>query len=102
METGESTAAINARGDANSWPRVLAALQGGATIYRPSGLKSFYTQCRDDRDPNEGLGISAAMVKRLEKDGVLVRVGVDRYGIGVVPEPVSRPLQSEPSQMQLF
>jgi len=83
-------------------PRVLAALQGGATIYRPAGLTRYYTQCKDDRDPNEGLGLFATTVKRLEKAGTLVHVGVDRYGLGEMPKPTEPPIQICPPQLSLF
>jgi hypothetical protein len=101
-EVGESTAAINARCDDNTWPRVLLALQSGATLYRPARLTRYFTRCQDDRDPNDGIGISATRVKKLELAGVLVRVGVDSYTLGRLPEPVSVPVQVVASQLELF
>jgi len=100
-EVGESTAAINARCDDNTWPRVLLALQSGATIYRPVRLTRYFTKCQDDRDPNDGIGISATRVKKLEQVGILVRVGVDRYALGKLPEPVA-PMEVVSPQMELF
>ena len=78
-DTGESTAAINRRSDVNAWPRVYVALSKGADLYRPTGMTRFYTRCKDDRDDNNGVGISATFVKELEKHGNLVRSGVDIY-----------------------
>lgn len=80
-DIGESSASIRAREDREKWPRVREALHQGATLYRPAKLKDYYTHCRDDRDPLHGLGITAALVKRLETQGVLRIVGVDRYGL---------------------
>lgn len=80
-DAGESSASIRARHDEHRWPQVRAALENGATIYRPTGLRDFYTQCRDDRDALHGLGVSHVLVKRLEAEGVLRVVGVDRYGL---------------------
>ena len=100
-ETGESTASVNARCDDNTWTRVLLALQSGATIYRPTKLTRYYTKCQDDRDPNDGIGLSATRIKKLELAGILVRVGVDRYALGKIPEPVAR-VKVISQQMELF
>jgi len=100
-ETGESAAATNARCDDNTWPRVLLALQSGATMFRPTKLTRYYTKCQDDCDPNDGIGLSATRVKKLELAGVLVRVGVDRYALGELPEPV-KSIQVVSPQMELF
>jgi hypothetical protein len=100
-DVGESAASINARGDDNSWPRVLLALQSGATLFRPTRLTRYFTKCQDDRDPNDGIGISATRVKKLEAAGVLVRVGVDCYALGKLPEPVA-PVKVVLQQMELF
>jgi len=100
-EAGESAASINARCDDNAWPRVLLALKSGATMYRPAKLTRYYTKCQDDRDPNDGIGLSATRIKKLELARVLVRVGVDRYALGKVPEPVEPRIVVSP-QMELF
>lgn len=101
-ETGESAASTRARMDAEVWPRVLIALQGGATLRRPTGIKNYYTFCRDERDDNHGIGISPTLIKKLESAGVLVRSGVDRYALGMLPEPVAPPVQTVLAQLQLF
>lgn len=101
-EAGESSAAINARCDDMTWPRVLSALQSGATLFRPIKLTRYFTKCPDDRDPNDGIGISATRVKKLESAGVLIHVGVDRYALGILPEPVAQPVPVESAQMELF
>lgn len=100
-DVGESATSINARCDDNSWPRVLLALQSGATLFRPAKLTRYYTKCLDDRDPNDGIGISATRVKKLEIAGVLVRIGVDRYAFGKLSEPIA-PVQVIAAQMELF
>ena len=93
-EMGESTASINDRSDANAWPRVYVALTQGATLFRPSGLSRYFTKCRDDRDPNDGIGISAKFVKFQAEHGCLLRVGVDTYGLNEARLPVERPSDS--------
>jgi|SRR6185369_17570844 len=101
-DVGESVASINSRCDDNTWPRVLAALQSGATLFRPVRLTRYFTRCQDDRDPNDGIGISATRVKNLESVGILIRVGVDCYALGELPEPVAVPVQVVAAQMELF
>ena len=101
-DVGESTASIKSRSDDSAWPRVLSALQSGATLYRPVKLTRYFTQCKDDRDPNDGIGLSATRVKKLELAGILIRAGVDRYVLGELPEPEELPVKVEPVQMVLF
>ena len=100
-EIGESISSMVRRCDANAWPRVYVALQAGATLYRPLGLGRFYTRCKDSRDPNDGLGISARFVKEQAQSGGLVRCGVDEYQLGTREEaaPVEEPAAQ---QMGLF
>jgi hypothetical protein len=80
-ETGESSRAIAKRGDDHVWPRIEAALRGGATLYRPVKLTKYFTETADDRDPNNGIGMTAARVRKLEAEGILHRVGVERYAM---------------------
>ncbi len=101
-EVGESTASINARCDDNAWPRVLSALQSGATLFRPVKLKNYYTMCHDELHPNNGIGISATRVRKLEQAGLLIRIGVDRYALGVVPESIEFQVHIAKSQLELF
>lgn len=81
-ETGESTASIIARGDDADWPHVKAALEAGATLLRPSRLDRYYV-ARDLAIGSRSL--SKTRVKRLEREGVLVHVGVDRYALAAAP-----------------
>ena len=76
----ETTRSINLRADAEYWPAIESALESGATLYRPSGLSRYFVVDRYDNSLNTG-GLSPASVKRLEREGVLVCVGVDRYGL---------------------
>jgi hypothetical protein len=101
-ETGESTASINARCDDNAWPRVLSALQSGATLFRPVRLKNYYTMCHDDLNPNNGIGISATRVRKLELAGIVIRIGVDRYALGIVPKHIEVQEYIVESQLKLF
>ena len=85
-EIGESISSMVRRADANAWPRVYVALKDGATLYRPLGLDRFYTRCKDSRDPNDSLGISARFVKEQAQSGLLIRCGVDEYQLGNAEE----------------
>ena len=46
-DTGESTRSINARGDDLAWPAVQKALEKGAELRRPSGLRRYYPYSKD-------------------------------------------------------
>jgi hypothetical protein len=75
-DAGESVAAIRQRADDTAWPEVLEALKAGATLVRPVRLRDYYV----DRGNGPGHGmLSAARVGKLERDGTIRRVGVDRY-----------------------
>lgn len=77
-DTGETTAAINRRADDDSWKQILPRLEAGATLVRVSGLRRYYV---DPGSGPEGPGLSEFGVRRLERQGVLKYVGVDRYGL---------------------
>lgn len=69
-DTGDTTAAINARGDDDAWSRVLPRLQEGWTLYRPIGLNRYYL--RSPNGENTGGGsLSGARIRRLVRDHVL-------------------------------
>ena len=81
-DTGESVAAAGRRHDDRVWPDIKNALLAGAVLRRPSGMKGFYTEGLPMPDARNGRCLYAAGVKRREKSGELVRVGVDTYGLG--------------------
>lgn len=72
-ETGDTTAAINARADDKTWPATRIALARGAELARPVGLKNWYAFVRGN--PVSGTGITPACVNRLERAGELRRFG---------------------------
>lgn len=77
-ETGESTRAIVSRGDDAAWPTVKVELETGATLLRVPKLRRAYP----DRGAGAyGSGISDARLRKLEREGVLRHVGVDRYAL---------------------
>lgn len=80
-DAGETVAQINSRSDDRSWPDVLSALQDGAELHRPVGLRDYYTQGLGPMDRRNGRKLHAARVRKLEKSGVLQRIGVDTYGL---------------------
>lgn len=77
-DTGESTAAITARGDDEAWPHIMRALEAGATLLRVPALRRAYA---DHGGGPQGRGISESRVRKLERAGVLRYVGVDRYAL---------------------
>ena len=80
-ETGESTAAINARSDDRSWELALPQLRDGALLKRISTkVRNYYTD--DPKRPDLfRIGISPLRVKKLEAAGTLMRVGVETYAL---------------------
>lgn len=90
-ETGETTASLNQRLDEMAWPKVLGLLRAGAVLFRPSGMRDYYTW---PAHPGAGYVyaecLTASGVKRRATDGVLISSGVDRYSLNpewVEPEP---------------
>lgn len=75
-ETGESTASIVARGDDARWSTLVEELRTGATLLRVPKLKHGYA---DRGQGAYGGGISDTRIRKLEKNGVLRNIGVDRY-----------------------
>jgi hypothetical protein len=73
-ETGESTAVLHRRSDDEAWARLLPAMRRGALITRPSSkLRTFYVD-------GDG-GFQPAFIARLEREGIIKRVGVDTYAL---------------------
>jgi hypothetical protein len=81
-DTGESTRAIIARGDDEAWPLLKRELENGATLLRVPKLRRAYA---DKGCGLYGRGISETRVRKLERDGVLRFVGVDRYALAENP-----------------
>jgi hypothetical protein len=77
-DTGESTASINRRRDDQVWPAIFEALREGHTIVRPRRLDRFYI---DQYGTLGSGGLSRSRVRKLEQEGVLCHVGVDRYAL---------------------
>lgn len=85
-ETGETTAAINARQNARAMPDVLSALRQGGTLFRPAKLDTWYIDMGNACHPlHQRGGLTRSAVKQLERDGVIRFVGVDRYGADNLP-----------------
>lgn len=80
-ETGESTAAINARSDDRSFALAHPQMLEGALLKRISSkVRNYYTD--DPKRPDLfRIGISPQRVKKLEAAGTLVRVGVETYAL---------------------
>jgi len=80
-ETGESTASINRRSDDEAWPVVLSALQDGATLFVHRKIDRAAVDGLEWRDPRSGRTITRSRALRLEREGVLYAIGVDRYAL---------------------
>lgn len=81
-DTGETTAAINARMNERALPDVMEGLREGGTLIRPARLDCWYLDMGAGHHKlhNRG-GLTRSFVKKLERDGVIRHVGVDRYGL---------------------
>lgn len=71
-ETGQTTAAIYAKANQRGWVTILPALRAGAVLTRPSPkLRTYYV--------NGSGGLSPSFVRRMEREGLIRRVGVEAY-----------------------
>lgn len=77
-DTGEPAAAMNARADDLAWQTVLPLLKAGATLLRVPKLRRSYADC--GQGPAKG-GLTDGRMRRLERDGVIRQIGVDRYAL---------------------
>jgi len=78
-DTGESTASIVARSDEQAWRDfILGSLESGATLTRIPKLRKSYA---DFGQGPTGAGISDTKLRKLERNGVIRHVGVDRYAL---------------------
>lgn len=78
-ETGESVRSINKRSDDMVQNRVLDALSSGAYLIVHRKINRAVVEGIDDRSENYGVTVSLTRVRKLEKDGVITQVGVDKY-----------------------
>lgn len=78
-ETGESVRSINKRGDDLVQDRVLSALRRGAVLIIHRKINRAVVEGIDDRDRDYGITLSLTRVRRLEKEGYLEHIGVDKY-----------------------
>lgn len=78
-DAGESPAAINRRSDQDAWDRAQPLLAAGAHLIRVAGINRYYAT-DEAGQPSTG-GLSPSFVRKLELDGRLRHVGVDRYAL---------------------
>lgn len=64
-----------------SWTQALPQLRDGAVLKRISSkVRNYYTD--DPKRPDLfRIGISPARIKKLEREAVLIRVGVETYAL---------------------
>lgn len=79
-DAGESAGSITRRTDNDAWPKVQALLRDGCTLHRHPISRRYYPHNGVDYVSGTG-GMSAAKVRRLERDGEIVHCGVDRYSL---------------------
>lgn len=80
-DTGESSAAINRRYDEAVWPPILDAMRAGAILrwhpkIRRAALE-WPSGSLKDLPPARSIG--EGMLRRLERERIIQRSGVDRY-----------------------
>lgn len=104
-DTGETTSAMNARADIAVWPKVLNLLRSGAVLFRPSGMTDYYTwPAHPSAGYVEATCLTKTGVKNLASEGVLLSIGLDRYGLNpewVEPAPIFE-VESVDQQPDLF
>lgn len=79
----DSSQAVNKRSDDSSEVKALVALQKpGATLFKPAKIDNYYVFTKDPADAdNESHRLTATRIKRLEADGTIINVGVNRYAL---------------------
>ncbi|MEN6464526.1 MAG: hypothetical protein ABFD62_05030 [Syntrophaceae bacterium] len=75
-DTGESSSSITNRSDNMAWSFIVGQLKEGATLLRIPKFRKSYP---DKGQGPYGQGISDTRVRELERNGILQKVGVDRY-----------------------
>lgn len=82
-EFGESVMSMNRGADDDAWPQILAALETGATLKRIMKLGTYWVDFDNGHGPGEDGGgrLTHSRVRKLESEGVLLHVGVDRYAL---------------------
>lgn len=78
-ESGESTTSIIRRGDDEAWPAVRSALEAGGWLRVHHRIERAAVEGLAEKDLRSGRTISSTRVRRLEREGVLERCGVDVY-----------------------
>lgn len=79
-DTGESTADINRRDDAESWAKIRPMMEQGTTLrHGGHSLRRYYTV--EPGGQFGAVGIRQEKVKKLAEDGTLVLVGVQTYAL---------------------
>lgn len=80
-DTGESTTAINKRGDDAAWPNVLTGLREGGRLKLHHRIGRAALEGLPDSHPcNTGAKtLTISRARRLEREGIIVKSGIDQY-----------------------
>lgn len=79
-DTGESTASINARSDAEAWPSIAAGLcEGGHLVLERVIGKLAFVPVGDERHHKGARILTLAFGRRLVDQGLIEPSGIDRY-----------------------
>ncbi len=80
-DAGESPQVISRRQDDDAMKIVISALQDGAHLRMHTKVRRAAVEGLPDKDARNGRTISATRCKRLEREGVLKEVAMDRYAM---------------------
>ncbi len=80
-EAGESVQAINKRSDDDAMKDVISALNEGARLRVHTKIRKAAIEGLPDKDIRNGRSITITRLKRLEKEGVIREIAMDRYAM---------------------
>lgn len=80
-EVGESVQAINKRSDDRAMKDVMSALNEGARLRVHTKIRKAAIEGLPDKDTRNGRCITITRLRRLEKEGVIREIAMDRYAM---------------------
>lgn len=80
-DAGESPRIISRRQDDDAMKTIISALQDGAHLRIHTKVRRAAIEGLPNKDTRNGRTISANRCKRLEREGVLQEVAMDRYAM---------------------
>lgn len=80
-DVGESVQSIKKRSDDEAMRDVISALNDGARLRIHSKIRKAAIEGLPDKDARNGRVITITRLKRLEKEGVIREIAMDRYAM---------------------